>query len=93
MNTLQHLKNIIRNVRISINKLWIRFVLALLITLAAVIYQRKTGPTYPLTGNKEFHSQKIVYDLLRSHGGETDQPVELNISDEKVEAVVVFKKI
>lgn len=74
------------------NKLWFRIILAFIITLAAAVYQRATGPTYPLKGEKEFENINIEYEMLRSHGGETDQPVELNISDENIEAIVIYKR-
>ena len=74
------------------NKLWLRFVLALIITLAAAVYQRATGPTYPLKGEIEFGGNTIDYKLTRSHGGETDQPVEFTIKDENIEGVLIYKK-
>jgi hypothetical protein len=74
------------------NKLWIRLLLALIITLAAAVYQRTTGPTYPLKGEIQFDDKTIEYKLTRSHGGETDQPVVVVIDDEKIEGVLIYKK-
>ncbi len=74
------------------NKLWVRFVLALIITLAAAVYQRATGPTYPLKGEIQFRDQSIEYKLTRSHGGETDQPVEIVLENKDVEGVLIYKK-
>ena len=53
--------------------LWI---LAVLITVFSAGYQRKTGPTYPIDGETTFADTNVTYTLLRSHGGEGDQPVE-----------------
>ena len=74
------------------NKLWVRFVLALIITLAAAVYQRATGPTYPLKGEIQFRDQSIEYKLTRSHGGDTDQPVEIVLENKDVEGVLIYKK-
>lgn len=74
------------------NKLWIRFIIALIITLSAAVYQRLTGPTYPLKGEIEFGGKTINYQLTRSHGGETDQPVDITVGDENVDGVLIYKK-
>jgi hypothetical protein len=69
--------------------LWI---LALLITIGSAIYQRKTGPTYPIENNIEFAGTEIDYKLLRSHGGEGDMPVELVISDTTITSKLYFRR-
>lgn len=74
------------------NKVWLRFVLALIITLAAAVYQRATGPTYPLRGSVEFDGKTIEYKLTRSHGGKTDQPIALSVDDKNIEGVLIYKK-
>ena len=67
--------------------LWI---LAVVITLSAVIYQRMTGPTYPKRVKIELDGIEYNLKLLRSHGGTTDAPIELNI-DPALKAVLHFK--
>jgi hypothetical protein len=69
----------------------LRIILASLITLGAVFYQRKTGPTYPLEGEITWQSSQIKYRLLRSHGGEGDQPVEITIPDTSLKAFLFFR--
>ncbi len=46
--------------------------LAVLITLSSVVYQRKTGPTYPIKGAVEIAGKEVVYKLLRSHNSTDD---------------------
>ncbi len=70
----------------------IRWILALFITLSAAVYQRMTGPTYPLRGEVELDSEKYNYKLLRSHGGPGGMPVILEISDTSYTAVVMYKR-
>lgn len=68
--------------------LWI---LALAITLASAVYQRKTGPTYPVKGSNDITGSKISYKLLRSHGGEGDQPVVVTVPDTTISGLLIFR--
>ncbi len=62
--------------------------IAILITLIAVIYQRGTGPTYP----KKFKVMDHKMKLLRSHGGETNAPIEIPKITENTTATVTYKR-
>jgi hypothetical protein len=57
------------------------WILAVVISLAAMMYQRLTGPTYPK--DYEFTQGGVEYkfDLPRSHGGETDCFIELELPE------------
>ena len=48
-------------------KPWVQWTLAVVITLIAAIYQRRTGPTYPARGRVELGGQEIKLRLLRTH--------------------------
>ena len=69
-----------------------RFILALVITLSAAYYQRKTGPTYPLSGETIWQNSPITYELDRSHGGAEDQPVEIIIPDNSIDGYLFYKR-
>ena len=73
--------------------LLIRIILAIVITLCAVYYQRKTGPTYPIRGELSWQGSKIEFNLLRSHDGAGDQPVEITIPDTSLNAFLVFRRL
>ncbi len=60
--------------------LWI---LALLVTLVAAVYQERTGPTYPVRGKVTLGGQPFNLKLTRSWS-EGDQPVELTVNDASV---------
>ncbi|HSO86056.1 MAG TPA: hypothetical protein VLQ91_05865 [Draconibacterium sp.] len=68
------------------------WVLAVLITFAAIIYQRKTGPTYDKKVKITIDNQEYKFKLIRSHGGTTDCTIELTIPDQGVEGVLAYKK-
>lgn len=74
------------------HRIWVRWMLAILITLSAALYQRLTGPTYPLRGSVEINGNEIDYKLTRSHGGEGDQPIYVNFSDTSYSAFLVYKR-
>ena len=67
--------------------LWI---IACIITLTAVIYQRLTGPTHPKRVKVELEGEEFKLRLLRSHGGSDDAPIELTIND-KFTALLHYK--
>ena len=69
--------------------LWI---FAIILTLAAAVYQRMTGPTYPLTVVVNSGIQKIPIKLLRSQQGKADCPVILQIADIGVKGSVSYRK-
>lgn len=50
--------------------------LAFVITIAAAIYQKTTGPTYPVKGNVAINGNDYDYKLLRSHGGDDDASIK-----------------
>lgn len=68
------------------------WVVAVVITLASAIYQRMTGPTYPLSGEIAVNGETIKYKLFRSHGGETDAPVEIKTNNEAITGTLFWKR-
>ncbi len=44
------------------------WVFAVLLTGTVLIYQRMTGPTYPMSGTVEIGNEQISYALLRILG-------------------------
>ncbi|MDA8018491.1 MAG: hypothetical protein MPN21_13700 [Thermoanaerobaculia bacterium] len=68
--------------------LWL---LAVLLMLAAVIYQRRTGPTYPLRGDVTISGETISYRLIRSE--ETIRDARVALPDPgSTEGWVVYKR-
>lgn len=70
----------------------IYWILAIVITLAAIIYQRKTGPTYDKKVKVVIENETYKLDLIRSHGGETDCKLELPIADKNISGKLEFRK-
>ncbi|HKK62306.1 MAG TPA: hypothetical protein VJ951_07095 [Bacteroidales bacterium] len=64
------------------------WIIAVLITLSASVYQRMTGPTYPKSVSFEVENQSYSIELPRSHGGETDCPVVLELPNSFIGEIV-----
>lgn len=65
---------------------------AFVLTMGLAAYQEKTGPTYPISGEAQLEQTSFHYSLQRTHGGETDHRVELEIADSAVTGLVIWKR-
>lgn len=68
------------------------WILAVVITIATVIYQRKTGPTYPVERNIELGNTNIEASLPRSHGGSTDREINVTVPGDDIEGLIIYKR-
>ena len=59
------------------NRRWL-WVTAVVITLASAVYQRMSGPTYPVRGSVTLGGESVSLRLTRTHPGAGDQPVVLD---------------
>jgi hypothetical protein len=53
------------------------WILAVVLTLALSVWQRRTGPTYPVSGSVAVEGKDIRYRLDRSFAGPGDAPVRI----------------
>lgn len=68
------------------------WILGLIITLAAAMYQRTTGPTYPYRTTININNADYELELIRSGFTSADAMVFLPISDEAVSATISYKR-
>lgn len=68
------------------------WILAAVITIASAVYQRMTGPTYPVSGSVKVDERVIAYKLNRSHPGPTSSVVELKTEDQAISGVLYWKR-
>lgn len=62
---------------------WKNFTLwtiSVIFTMSFAVYQRMTGPTYPIKDNISIGNEEIAYKLIRTWGGSNDALVSINIS-------------
>ncbi|HTX17158.1 MAG TPA: hypothetical protein VMG34_00755 [Bacteroidota bacterium] len=68
------------------------WILAFALTLGSAIYQRMTGPTYPIGGTTTMRGARIDYTFERSHGGADDAVVSVPVRDTSVHPVLEWKR-
>lgn len=68
------------------------WILAVFITFAAIIYQRKTGPTYDKKVSVAIDQKDYKFKLTRSHGGTTDCKIKLSIPDTEISGTLLYKQ-
>lgn len=73
-------------------KIIIAWVLAVLITLTAAYYQRKTGPSYPKHITTELRGNEYKFKLLRTHSCESDCEISVPVNDNSVRGFLIFRK-
>lgn len=68
------------------------WIIAFVITIAAAVFQRMTGPTYPYKGEVDFENQKVKYKLYRSHEGNSNHKVEIEVKDKDIKGILIYKR-
>ena len=68
------------------------WILAFILTIGAAVFQRVTGPSYPVSGSVTIGGKTIPYKLDRSHAGPTDATVTVKTDDPTIEGVVSWKR-
>lgn len=66
--------------------------IAILFTLSLVVYQRATGPTYPIKGSVEIEGEVIDYKLLRSHDTDIDAPIIIASTNKALTGTFSYKR-
>jgi hypothetical protein len=69
--------------------LWI---LAIIFSVAAAYYTRKTGPTKPVSGTATIATQQINYKLIRSYNQPQDAPVKIWAEDKGITGFFIYKR-
>lgn len=69
--------------------LWI---LAFILMAGIGIYQRMTGPTYPVRGKVEINGKEIKFKLPRSHDGSGKELIAVNVPSENLVGYIKLKR-
>lgn len=70
-------------------RLWL---LAIVITLSSAVYQRMTGPTYPVRLTETLGGVEIKAKLLRTHSITGDLPVTIKTTDPQITGSVTWRR-
>jgi hypothetical protein len=66
--------------------------LAIVITLVSAVWQRLTGPTYPVRGTVAVGETVIGFKLARSHGGAGGQEIRIVAPDTAIAGAIHFRR-
>jgi len=68
------------------------WIIAFVVTAGSGVFQRLTGPTYPLSGTAAFEGGSVHYRFDRSFGSSSDAPVMLPMEDSEVRTTLMWKR-
>lgn len=71
---------------------WLLWILAFLIVAAAAVYQRRTGPTYPVRGTAAVGASEVRYRFLTSSDASGDQEIRLTVPDPRVQGYIRLRR-
>lgn len=71
---------------------WVQWTFAVVLTLVSALWQRWTGPTYPVRGSVRLAGEEIALRLERSHGVSSRQPVRVEAADPAVAGIVEWRR-
>ncbi|MBN2090768.1 hypothetical protein JW964_14240, partial [candidate division KSB1 bacterium] len=66
--------------------------IAFIVTISSAIYQRMTGPNYPVYGKITIQNTTIKYKLKRTHAGTTDHEVTIPIANANTNGYIEYKR-
>ncbi len=78
-----------RSMRMKAGHLWI---VALVLVVLAALYQRRTGPSYPITGTVRVGPGAIRFNLPRSHAGKGDAEIRVPASDPGITGTIRMRR-
>lgn len=70
--------------------LW--WIFAILFTIVIAVYQKMTGPTYPVKGTVTLNNQVIKYKLIRSANNEKDALISIPVADTSIKGSIKYKR-
>jgi hypothetical protein len=73
-------------------KNWLIWIIAIIITISAAIYQKTTGPTYPKKVDVEINGVEYKIQLLRSQDHKGGSDLAFEIPDTAVSATLIYHR-
>lgn len=70
--------------------LW--WIFAVFFTIAMASYQKRTGPTYPISGKTELNGKEIKYKLIRTAENDKDAEIAINVPDSSIKGTITYKR-
>ncbi len=71
---------------------WSLWVISFFLVAFAAVYQRMTGPTYPLSCSATIGGSELHFRLLRSSGNPGDEEIRLSVPDAKIGGFIELRR-
>lgn len=68
------------------------WVIAFLITASSYFFQRRTGPSYAVSGKVPVNESEIAFNLERSHESTNDYEVKIEVPEEEISGYLTYKR-
>lgn len=68
------------------------WIFAIIFTIVIAIYQRKTGPTYPVSGKVMLNQKEIKYKLIRTAENDKDAEITFAVPDTSISGFIAYKR-
>lgn len=68
------------------------WIIAALITVSSAVYQRLTGPTYPIKGKTMIDDSEIAFKLERSYDTIEDYEIAIKVNNEEITGNLIYKR-
>lgn len=65
---------------------------AVVMTITAAMYQKITGPTYPISGKVDLNGKEYKYKLIRTAENVNDAEISLEIADPAVNGIIEYRR-
>lgn len=65
---------------------------AVVFTIAAAMYQKITGPTYPIAGKVQLNGKDYKYKLIRTAENDEDAEISLEIPDPAITGTIEYRR-
>jgi len=69
------------------------WIVAVLVTLFSVVFQRLTGPSYPVRGRIDIAGEPVRFEFFRSHESTADAPVVIAIANEDIRGEILWRRL
>jgi hypothetical protein len=76
----------------SILKSTLLWLFTFLFTAGIAVYQRMTGPTYPVGGKVTLNENVVKYKLIRTADNDKDAEISIKVPDQSVNGVISYKR-
>ena len=71
---------------------WLLWVCATVMMLVTAVYQRRTGPTYPMEGVASIEGEQVKFSLPRSYDGPDDAEVRITVASQTISGQMEFRR-